>query len=144
MICLTEQLTFLLCVLHNWFIIVCYCTFNNSHLLYKCCFIVQSTEMNRTIDLVLDLAPQAVIISFFHHKKTAISSQMVKPFTFLKQLQDHDLIAEDLYQARKIKAYFIPFFLYSWNKVLDSFNLLTLFFCILLSSVNVNVWSMFY
>lgn len=52
-------------------------------------------------DLLLELVPQDVLTLFFHRKKTAISSQVDEPFTFLKQLQDHDLITEDLCQARK-------------------------------------------
>ncbi|XP_058260445.1 sp110 nuclear body protein-like [Hemibagrus wyckioides] len=49
-------------------------------------------------DLLLELVPQDVLTLFFHRKKTAISSQVDEPFTFLNQLQDHDLITEDLCQ----------------------------------------------
>lgn len=64
------------------------------------------------IDLLLELVPDDVKISFFRRKKTAISSYMDEPLTFLNQLQDHGLISEDLCQARKKKSKYhdIPFF----------------------------------
>lgn len=59
------------------------------------------------IDLLLELVPLPVMISFFHRKKTAIASNIHKPLTFLNQLQDQDLITEDLYQARNEKSLFL-------------------------------------
>lgn len=62
------------------------------------------------IDL-LELVPRAVMVSFFKRKKTAISSQVDNTHTFLTQLRDHNLLSEDLYQARRLKSLFFPLLL---------------------------------
>lgn len=54
----------------------------------------------------LDFLSRNDLLKFFHRKKTEISC-IEDPHTFLNQLRDHDLVPEDLYQAREHHGYFI-------------------------------------